>query len=153
MLKIYSYPGLSSAVINIPVGKAFVKCRFVDGNPDARIAKPAVFRTTNKAVQQIIEHNPMFGKTIFLYAAIGEDTDVVAEEVRPIPASTPKPAISVAQETPVETVEYPEVTNWEEAVALLKSLPGVKAQQLRSVPSAIRVAKAHGVVFPNYNFE
>lgn len=152
MLKIYSYPGISSAVINIPVGRAFVKCKFVDGNPDARIAKPAVLKTTSKAVQQIIEHNPMFGKTIFLYAAIGEE-EVEEEVAVPIPASTPKPAISVAPEASVEEVEYPEVTNWEEAVALLKSLPGVKAQQLRTVPSAMRVAKAHGVVFPNYNFE
>ena len=155
MTKVYSYPGLTAGIITIPVGRTAIKIEFSKGYFDKKLRKPALYSTSDKVEQQIIENSPLFGKRIFLYRTYGQPEEVVEERKVQTPADAPSqtPA-DVPSQTPAvkETTEYPEVTTYEDAIAVLKGIEGVKATQLRSRVSAKSVAEVHGIIFPNFEF-
>ena len=155
MTKVYSYPGLTAGIITIPVGRTAIKIEFSKGYFDKKLRKPALYSTSDKVEQQIIENSPLFGKRIFLYRTYGQPEEVVEERKVQTPADAPSQASAdVPSQAPAvkETTEYPEVTTYEDAIAVLKGIEGVKATQLRSRVSAKSVAEVHGVIFPNFEF-
>ena len=155
MTKVYSYPGLTAGIITIPVGRTAIKIEFSKGYFDKKLRKPALYSTSDKVEQQIIENSPLFGKRIFLYRTYGQPEEVVEERKVQTPADAPSqtPANAPSQAPAVkETTEYPEVTTYEDAIAVLKGIDGVKATQLRSRVSAKSVAEVHGIIFPNFEF-
>ena len=155
MTKVYSYPGLTAGIITIPVGRTAIKIEFSKGYFDKKLRKPALYSTSDKVEQQIIENSPLFGKRIFLYRTYGQPEEVVEERKVQTPADAPSqiPADAPSQAPAVkETTEYPEVTTYEGAIAVLKGIEGVKATQLRSRVSAKSVAEVHGIIFPNFEF-
>lgn len=155
MTKVYSYPGLTAGIITIPVGRTAIKIEFSKGYFDKKLRKPALYSTSDKVEQQIIENSPLFGKRIFLYRTYGQPEEVVEERKVQTPADAPSQATAEApSQTPAvkETTEYPEVTTYEDAIAVLKGIEGVKATQLRSRVSAKSVAEVHGIIFPNFEF-
>ena len=147
MTKVYSYPGLTAGIITIPVGRTAIKIEFSKGYFDKKLRKPALYSTSDKVEQQIIENSPLFGKRIFLYRTYGQPEEVVEERKVQTPAVAPSQTSAVK-----ETTEYPEVTTYEDAIAVLKGIEGVKATQLRSRVSAKSVAEVHGIIFPNFEF-
>ena len=147
MTKVYSYPGLTAGIITIPVGRTAIKIEFSKGYFDKKLRKPALYSTSDKVEQQIIENSPLFGKRIFLYRTYGQPEEVVEERKVQTPDDAPSQAPAVK-----ETTEYPEVTTYEDAIAVLKGIEGVKATQLRSRVSAKSVAEVHGIIFPNFEF-
>lgn len=155
MTKVYSYPGLTAGIITIPVGRTAIKIEFSKGYFDKKLRKPALYSTSDKVEQQIIENSPLFGKRIFLYRTYGQPEEVVEERKVQTPADAPSQTSADApSQTPAvkETTEYPEVTTYEDAIAVLKGIDGVKATQLRSRVSAKSVAEVHGIIFPNFEF-
>ena len=163
MTKVYSYPGLTAGIITIPVGRTAIKIEFSKGYFDKKLRKPALYSTSDKVEQQIIENSPLFGKRIFLFRTYGQPEEVVEERKVQTPADAPSqtPADAPSQasadapsQAPAvkETTEYPEVTTYEDAIAVLKGIEGVKATQLRSRVSAKSVAEVHGIIFPNFEF-
>lgn len=155
MTKVYSYPGLTAGIITIPVGRTAIKIEFSKGYFDKKLRKPALYSTSDKVEQQIIENSPLFGKRIFLYRTYGQPEEVVEERKVQTPADAPSRTLADApSQTPAvkETTEYPEVTTYEDAIAVLKGIDGVKATQLRSRVSAKSVAEVHGIIFPNFEF-
>ena len=155
MTKVYSYPGLTAGIITIPVGRTAIKIEFSKGYFDKKLRKPALYSTSDKVEQQIIENSPLFGKRIFLYRTYGQPEEVVEERKvqthADVPSQTPADVPSQAPAVK-ETTEYPEVTTYEDAIAVLKGIEGVKATQLRSRVSAKSVAEVHGIIFPNFEF-
>lgn len=155
MTKVYSYPGLTAGIITIPVGRTAIKIEFSKGYFDKKLRKPALYSTSDKVEQQIIENSPLFGKRIFLYRTYGQPEEVVEERKVQTSADAPSQTSADApSQTQVakETTEYPEVTTYEDAIAVLKGIDGVKATQLRSRVSAKSVAEVHGIIFPNFEF-
>ena len=155
MTKVYSYPGLTAGIITIPVGRTAIKIEFSKGYFDKKLRKPALYSTSDKVEQQIIENSPLFGKRIFLYRTYGQPEEVMEERKVQTPADAPSQTSADApSQTQVvkETTEYPEVTTYEDAIAVLKGIEGVKATQLRSRVSAKSVAEVHGIIFPNFEF-
>lgn len=155
MTKVYSYPGLTAGIITIPVGRTAIKIEFSKGYFDKKLRKPALYSTSDKVEQQIIENSPLFGKRIFLYRTYGQPEEVVEERKVQTPTDAPSQTSADApSQTPAvkETTEYPEVTTYEDAIAVLKGIEGVKATQLRSRVSAKSVAEVHGIIFPNFEF-
>ena len=155
MTKVYSYPGLTAGIITIPVGRTAIKIEFSKGYFDKKLRKPALYSTSDKVEQQIIENSPLFGKRIFLYRTYGQPEEVVEERKVQTSVAAPSQALADApSQTPAvkETTEYPEVTTYEDAIAVLKGIEDVKATQLRSRVSAKSVAEVHGIIFPNFEF-
>ena len=155
MTKVYSYPGLTAGIITIPVGRTAIKIEFSKGYFDKKLRKPALYSTSDKVEQQIIENSPLFGKRIFLYRTYGQPEEVVEERKVQTPADAPSQTSADApSQAPAvkETTEYPEVTTYEDAIAVLKGIEGVKETQLRSRVSAKSVAEVHGIIFPNFEF-
>ena len=155
MTKVYSYPGLTAGIITIPVGRTAIKIEFSKGYFDKKLRKPALYSTSDKVEQQISENSPLFGRRIFLYRTYGQPEEVVEERKVQTSADAPShtPANAPSQTPAVkETTEYPEVTTYEDAIAVLKGIEGVKATQLRSRVSAKSVAEVHGIIFPNFEF-
>ena len=155
MTKVYSYPGLTAGIITIPVGRTAIKIEFSKGYFDKKLRKPALYSTSDKVEQQIIENSPLFGKRIFLYRTYGQPEEVVEERKVQTPADAlSQTSADAPSQAPAvkETTEYPEVTTYEDAIAVLKGIEGVKATQLRSRVSAKSVAEVHGIIFPNFEF-
>ena len=155
MTKVYSYPGLTAGIITIPVGRTAIKIEFSKGYFDKKLRKPALYSTSDKVEQQIIENSPLFGKRIFLYRTYGQPEEVVEERKVQTPADAPsQTSANAPSQAPAvkETTEYPEVTTYEDAIAVIKGIDGVKATQLRSRVSAKSVAEVHGIIFPNFEF-
>ena len=141
MVKIYGMPGKTSAIINIPFnrGKGNLNVEFTRGCIDRKNYRPATYRCDNAIEQAIIESSQDFGKNILLLQTIGDAETATA----PVKKDT----------EPQETRQYPDVTSYEEAVAILKSIPGVKAVQLRNPELVKKLAATKGIEFPNYNFD
>ena len=152
--KIYSYPGISNGEIQIKAGKALIKVTFSNGYLDKKMNRPATYSTGDPVMQQIIENSDLFGKRIFLYKEFsdGKPNVKAAPGINRANVNKVEPAepTGTAEPAPEEVVEYPEVTSFEGAVAVLKALPGVKATSLRTVESALKVAASKGISFPNF---
>lgn len=143
ILKTYAYPGITSGEIQIKVGRALIRVPFVNGYLDRKMSRPATYSTYDPVMQSIIESSDLFGRRIFLKDITGTPEENKAEQ---------KPA-KVA-ETPAlpEEQSFPDVTTYEEVLAVLKA-NGAKAVQLRSQVSAKRFAETKNIKFPNFSFE
>lgn len=156
LTKIYSYPGIADGEIQIKVGNALVRVPFTGGHIDRKNARNATYTTSDPVMQLIIENSHMFGRRIFLDRTYG------SAEVKPATTTTTKkeesPATEVEEEetdevsSSVGITEYPEVTTFDGAVAVLKA-NGVKAVSLRTKAAARRAAASLGIAFPNYSFD
>ncbi len=142
MRKVYSFPGITSGVVQVPVGKSHVCLNFAKGCQDRKRYSPAVFTTEDATLQAIIENSTMFGSRIFLYKAYGEEA-----------SESELSSADFDEQSSSESKSYPEVTKWADAVRILKSIPGVEMSQLKTKESAKKVAASMGVVFPNYSFD
>lgn len=156
LTKIYSYPGIADGEIQIKVGNALVRVPFTGGHIDRKNARNATYTTSDPVMQLIIENSHMFGRRIFLDRTYG------TAEVKPATTTTTKkeesPVTEVEEEetdevsSSVSITEYPEVTTFDGAVAVLKA-NGVKAVSLRTKAAARRAAASLGIAFPNYSFD
>lgn len=148
MIKIYEVHGKTSAIFNIPIGtgKAALEVEFTRGCIDKKNYRPATYRSTNGIEQAIIESSPLFGNEIVLGKVV-----VTSSDTKPVVPSEEKTEDVVEEHK--TSVEHPEVTSFEEAVNVLKAIPGVKATQLRTPQALKKVAVANGISFPNYDFE
>lgn len=152
--KVYAYPGIASGDILIKVGmKAHIRVPFAGGYLDKKMTRPATYATADPVMQQIIENSELFGRRIFIKNTYGNPVEPVEPAVKEEPVAE-APAVAAEPVAEEKTItEYPEVTTWEEAVKVLKSIPGVKVASLRTPASTKKVAALNGVVFPNYNFD
>ena len=160
--KVYAYPGMANIIVPVPCGRATINVTFKDGCLDKKQSRPATYSTGDPVMQAIIENSPQFGHRIFL-----RDTFDIpgTPEVKVPRVSSPSLSVHAEDSTPTEGVSesastedstaasYPDVTTFEEAVGVLKGIPGVKVANLRTPASAKKVAALKGVIFPNYNFE
>lgn len=163
--KVYAYPGVASAEIQISVGRGFLKVAFAGGYVDKKMGRPAIYATSDPVTQAIIENSDLFGRRIFIKDITGTpDVKPAAPAPKPVaavavpaPVEVEEPAEEAADEEEqaesVEVVEHPEVTALDEAIAILKKIPGVKAAMLRSKVSIKRVAASNGISFPNLDLE
>ena len=149
-------------IVPVPCGRATINVTFKDGCLDKKQSRPATYSTGDPVMQAIIENSPQFGHRIFLRDTF--DIPGTPEVKTPrvsipsvsIPAEDPAPAEGVSESASTEdstAASYPDVTTFEEAVGILKGIPGVKVANLRTPASAKKVAALNGVVFPNYNFD
>lgn len=156
--KVYAYPGIASGDILIKVGlKGHIRVSFSNGYLDKKMSRPATYSTGDPVMQQIIENSDLFGRRIFLQNTFGSE-DAPAGAVATsgyvqVVDESNTAAGSIESATLTVSTEYPEVTTWEEAVKVLKAVPGVKVASLRTPASAKKVAAINGISFPNYNFD
>ena len=144
-------------IVPVPCGRATINVTFKDGCLDKKQSRPATYSTGDPVMQAIIENSPQFGHRIFLRDTfdIPGTPEVKAPRVS-VPVEDPTPAEGVSESASTEdstAASYPDVTTFEEAVGILKGIPGVKVANLRTPASAKKVAALNGVVFPNYNFD
>lgn len=161
--KVYTYPGMANIIVPVPCGRATINVTFKDGCLDKKQSRPAIYSTGDPVMQAIIENSPQFGHRIFLRDTF--DIPGTPEVKKAAKVSIPSVSIPAEDSTPAEGVSesastedstaasYPDVTTFEEAVGILKGIPGVKVANLRTPASAKKVAALNGVVFPNYNFD
>ena len=153
---------MANIIVPVPCGRATINVTFKDGCLDKKQSRPATYSTGDPVMQAIIENSPQFGHRIFL-----RDTFDIpgTPEVKVPRVSSPSLSVHAEDPTPAEGVSesastgdsteasFPDVTTFEEAVGILKGIPGVKVANLRTPASAKKVAALNGVVFPNYNFD
>ena len=154
---------MANIIVPVPCGRATINVTFKDGCLDKKQSRPAIYSTGDPVMQAIIENSPQFGHRIFLrdtFDIPGTPEVKKAAKVSipsvSIPAEDPAPAEGVSESETTEdssAASYPDVTTFEEAVGILKGIPGVKVANLRTPASAKKVAALTGVVFPNYNFD
>lgn len=154
---------MANIIVPVPCGRATINVTFKDGCLDKKQSRPAIYSTGDPVMQAIIENSPQFGHRIFLrdtFDIPGTPEVKKAAKVSipsvSIPAEAPAPAEGVSESETTEdssAASYPDVTTFEEAVGILKGIPGVKVANLRTPASAKKVAALNGVVFPNYNFD
>ena len=153
---------MANIIVPVPCGRATINVTFKDGCLDKKQSRPATYSTGDPVMQAIIENSPQFGHRISLRDtfAIPGAREVTAPRASipsvSVPTEDPTPAEGVAEPASTEdsiAASYPDVTTFEEAVGILKGIPGVKVANLRTPASAKKVAALNGVVFPNYNFD
>lgn len=149
-------------IVPVPCGRATINVTFKDGCLDKKQSRPATYSTGDPVMQAIIENSPQFGHRIFLRDTFDipgtPEVKTPRRSIRSVsvPAEDQNPAEGVSESASTEdstTASYPDVTTFEEAVGILKGIPGVKVANLRTPASAKKVASLNGVVFPNYNFD
>lgn len=169
--KVYGIYGRTTVEINLPVGKATLPLIFERGCLDRKNFRPATFITSKKYIQDMIENSNMFGKSIILVKVYGNEQ---AAERKPAKSETKKQtdrtsAASKAKEvantskskeaedteTGAEgnadgTIDYPDVTSKEEAIAVLKSL-GAKATDFKDDDALPALMAKYKVTFSNFS--
>lgn len=73
MIKTYEYKGLVECLIYINVGGALVPLHFKDGAITANGMITGKFTTSNRAIQEIIENCPIYGKDKKIYVVSKEE--------------------------------------------------------------------------------
>lgn len=154
---------MANIIVPVPCGRATINVTFKDGCLDKKQSRPATYSTGDPVMQAIIENSPQFGHRIFLrdtFDIPGTPEVKKAAKVSipsvSIPAEDPVPAEGISESETTENstaASFPDVTTFEEAVGILKGIPGVKVANLRTPASAKKVAALNGVDFPNYNFD
>lgn len=132
MLKTYGIDGQTTAVVKIPFNgnTAWLEVEFRRGRIGTKTQnRPATFSTADQAEQAIIENSAYYKTLIRLVRVIGD---------KPVPDEAESPAWE----------EHPEVTDWDEAAALLKTR-GAKATNLKDEESMMKYAARICVRFPN----
>lgn len=148
--KVYGIYGRTTVELNLPVGKASLPLVFERGCLDRKNYRPACYITSKKAVQDMIEDSPYFGKMIKLVKVYGTNNPS-REEAAPkkAPAKPVKKAEPVEEE--VIPTEYPDVTTKEQLIAAVKA-HGAKANILADEAKIKKFAANKGLSFPNYQF-
>lgn len=150
MIKVYKMNGKTESHEVFNLGKTVIKVTFTKGNLDPKNRVPAKCATESPVVQYAIEHDPRFGKTIFI--------DKVYGEVAPTaPAAPVAPAKSKGKGKAAdkgETLkEMPEVTTLADAVTVLTAEGAPAADFDGTVEGALKIAKGLGLSFPNLKGE
>lgn len=150
--KVYGIYGKTTVEINLPVGKASLPLLFERGCLDRKNYRPASYITSNKAVQDMIEDSPYFGRMIKLVKVYGYDKAPEEKVAAPKKTATPKPVAKSEpeEEEPVLT-EYPDVTTKEQLIAVVKA-QGAKANILADEAKIKKFVANKGLSFPNYQF-
>ena len=167
--KVYGISGKTTVEINIPVGRALLPLVFENGSLDRKTYKPATYSTNKKAIQDMIEGSPLFGKTIKLYKVYGSEepaAKVVAKVAAPAAPRRPKPAPGKPKPAPApaepenedknedkkeEAAADPSdaVTTREEALVYLKK-NGAKATDLIDDDAMKAYMAKSGITFKNF---
>lgn len=138
----------SHEVFNL--GKTVIKVTFTKGNLDPKNRVPAKYATESPVVQYAIEHDPRFGKTIFLDKVYGE----VAPTAPAAPAVPAKGKGKGKAADKGETLKVmPEVTTLADAVTVLTAEGAPAADFDGTVEGALKIAKGLGLSFPNLKGE
>ena len=148
--KVYGISGRTTVEIKIPVGKALLPLVFENGSLDRKTYKPATYSTSSRAIQDMIEGSPLFGKTIKLYKVYGSVEAPKPKKVEPEEAPAAKTAAAKAKAKPAEDAEkVAGVSTHEEAVAYLKK-KGAKATDLIDDESMRAFMAKKNITFDNY---
>lgn len=138
----------SHEVFNL--GKTVIKVTFTKGNLDPKNRVPAKYATESPVVQYAIEHDPRFGKTIFIDKVYGE----VPPTAPAAPAAPAKGKGKGKAADKGETLkEMPEVTTLADAVTVLTAEGAPAADFDGTVEGALKIAKGLGLSFPNLKGE
>lgn len=150
MIKVYKMNGKTESHEVFKLGKTVIKVTFTKGNLDPKNRVPAKYATESPVVQYAIEHDPRFGKTIFLDKVYGEV----------VPAAPAAPAAPVkgkgkgkAADKGESLKEMPEVTTLADAVTVLTAEGASAADFDGTVKGALKIAKGLGLSFPNLKGE
>lgn len=150
MIKVYKMNGKTESHEVFNLGKTVIKVTFTKGNLDPKNRVPAKYATESPVVQYAIEHDPRFGKTIFL--------DKVYGEVAPVSPTAPSAPVKGKSKGKVADKgaalrEMPEVTTLADAVTVLTAEGAPAADFDGTVDGAIKIAKGLGLSFPNLKGE
>lgn len=150
MIKVYKMNGKTESHEVFNLGKTVIKVTFTKGNLDPKNRVPAKYATESPVVQYAIEHDPRFGKTIFLDKVYGEV----------VPAAPAAPAAPVkgkgkgkAADKGEGLKEMPEVKTLADAATVLTSEGAPAADFDGTVEGALKIAKGLGLSFPNLKGE
>lgn len=144
MTKIYGIYGVRQALIQIPVGdgKAYLMREFTKGNPQGGpYYRPATYVSVDTTEQAMIENSKLFNHQITIFRQFGEEAPKPAAE----PVQAAKPATNPA------ALDYPDVTNIDEARVVCKSL-GAKAQSLTTEGGIKNFMAKKNITFSNFEF-
>lgn len=149
-------PGKVNAqiVISSPSGKTKYKIPFTGGSLNDRNKTEAKFITDSEILQDVIERDARFNKSIFLLQSFGEAASSAdAAPVAPAPATTKKTgkaAKNAAQEQPVPQIKVmEEITDMGAAIAVLTEAGEVAAGDVLDVEGVLKKAQEMGFSFPN----
>lgn len=150
MIKVYKMNGKTESHEVFNLGKTVIKVTFTKGNLDPKNRVPAKYATESPVVQFAIEHDPRFGKTIFLDKVYGEVAPVAP--AAPVAPTKGKGKGKAADKG--ETLkEMPEVKTLADAATVLTSEGAPAADFDGTVEGAIKIAKGLGLSFPNLKAE
>ena len=156
MKKVYGMPGIVNAqiVITSPSGKTKYKIPFTGGSLNDRNKAEAKFITDNEILQNVIERDARFNKSIFLRQSFGEAAPTVAAAPAPAaPATTKKAgkaAKNAAQEQTAPQIKVmEEITDMGAAIAVLTEAGEVAAGDVLDVEGVLKKAQEMGFSFPN----
>ena len=156
MKKVYGMPGKVNAqiVISSPSGKTKYKIPFTGGSLNDRNKTEAKFITDSEILQDVIERDARFSKSIFLLQSFGEAASSAdAAPVAPAPATTKKTgkaAKNAAQEQSAPQIKVmEEITDMGAAIAVLTEAGEVAAGDVLDVEGVLKKAQEMGFSFPN----
>jgi hypothetical protein len=150
MIKVYKMNGKTESHEVFKLGKTVIKVTFTKGNLDPKNRVPAKYASESPVVQYAIEHDPRFGKTIFLDKVYGE----VAPAAPAAPVAPAKGKGKGKAADKGETLkEMPEVTTLADAVTVLTAEGAPAADFDGTVEGALKIAKGLGLSFPNLKGE
>lgn len=151
MIKVYKMNGKTESHEVFNLGKTVIKVTFTKGNLDPKNRVPAKYATESPVVQYAIEHDPRFGKTIFLDKVYGE---IAPAAVPDAPAAPAKGKGKGKAADKGETLrEMPEVKTLADAATVLTSEGAPAADFDGTVEGALKIAKGLGLSFPNLKAE
>lgn len=155
MKKVYGMPGIVNAqiVISSPSGKTKYKIPFTGGSLNDRNKAEAKFITDSEILQNVIERDARFNKSIFLRQSFGEAAPTVAAPAPAAPATTKKAgkaAKNAAQEQTAPQIKVmEEITDMGAAIAVLTEAGEVAAGDVLDVEGVLKKAQEMGFSFPN----
>lgn len=158
MRKVYKINGKTEVheVFTSPSGKTKYKVAFTKGNLDPKNRVPARFSTDSPIIQAVIENSPKFNRVIFLEKVYGNVAPAAAPVMNATPAAAPAPkkGKGKAAETKGSELKVMEDVKTIADAASVLTAEGVLAAEIDgTVEGAIKVAKKHGISFPNLKGE
>lgn len=153
MIKVYKMNSKTESHEVFKLGKTVIKTKFTKGNLDPKNRVPAKYATESPVVQFAIEHDPRFGRTIFLDKVYGEMTPT------PAPVAPVAPAKGKGKGKAAEAAKGPalkameEVKTLAEAAAVLVAEGAPASDFDGTVEGARKAAKSLGISFPNLKEE
>lgn len=155
MKKVYGMPGIVNAqiVITSPSGKTKYKIPFTGGSLNDRNKTEAKFITDNEILQNVIERDARFNRSIFLRQSFGEAAPVVAAAPE---VQTPRKGRNAKNNTQEQAVQdipqvkvMEEITDMGAAIAILTEAGEVAAGDVLDIEGVLKKAQEMGFSFPN----